>query len=278
MSIDYNDRLTLAIISDPHLFSKTPPDSDLDAYQQYQNCRMFWDTQERFAAAAKEVNSCSPDIVLITGDIIDHVSDANIRLYMEIRHLLSGEIYPVAGNHDHATLTVGRGQDGEMDPHWDMIEPDADRKPAPGVFPNDAFDYSFVRGGFKFIAVDNGRYSLTPEQLSWLEGELKSAPDAAVFVYNHVPLKTPATMDTLHRIWGDNESLVIPHSDPQFEMLMAYRSKIACIFSGHLHSFSDDTVQGLRQVVCPITAQAPNGFLLYELNAQSGGFQLVEHS
>jgi predicted phosphodiesterase len=267
---------TFAVLSDTHIFDKAPVDLDIDVYRQYQSSRMYWDTNERFIAAAEKVNELHPDFVIITGDLIDYVSSQNVRLYNQMSRVLSAEIFPVIGNHDSSSMKIRRMHSGDIDVKWDLIEPDAREKFWRGIFPGDKFNYSFSRNGFKFIVVNNADDISTMEQLPWLESELRSGMDGKTFIFNHVPLKTPATMETIRRVWVGNESLVIDTSDPQFELLMAYRDKIACIFSGHLHTFSDDTAEGLRQVVCPMTSQSPDSFLLCRCDVSGGWDILIE--
>ncbi|MCE5323890.1 metallophosphoesterase [bacterium] len=264
---DSNDNFTFAVFSDTHIFDKAPENTDIDVYKQYQTSRMYWDTNERFIAAAKRVNDLKPDFVIITGDMIDHVTDQNIRLYNQMSRILSAEIFPVIGNHDNASLSIRRTSEIEIEPQWDLVEPDARATFWSGIFPGDKFNYSFDRNGFRFIIINNADNKSILEQLPWLESELRSGGDSKTFIFSHVPLKTSATMETIRRVWAGNESLVIGTSDPQFELLHTYRGKIACIFSGHLHTFSDDKIEGLRQVVCPMTAQSPDSFLLCKCNS-----------
>ena len=271
-----NKCFNFAVISDIHLFDKTHNDSDPDAYKKYQSCRMFWDTNERFLAAAQKVNACNPDFVIITGDILDHISQANTNLYPKVLSSLIAKVYPVAGNHDHSTLHVGKNKNGEFDPSWDLIDPEKDKTAWAGIFPQNKLFYSFMHGGFKFIIIDNGRYQLTERQLCWLEAELKASQDESALIFNHIPMKTAETTNTLHKIWGDNESLVIHDNDPQFDLLSNYQSKIKCIFSGHLHSFSDDSVNGLHQIVCPMTVDSPDKFLMVSCNSETGELNITK--
>ena len=63
-----------------------------------------WITPDRFADVVEKVNQQSPDLIVITGDIIDHETlISEIPAYVELLGQLEAKqgVYAVLGNHDH---------------------------------------------------------------------------------------------------------------------------------------------------------------------------------
>jgi hypothetical protein len=169
-----------------------------------------------------------PDLVLLTGDLVDRGSDeGDWERYFEVAADLLRQvaIFPAVGNHEYARLGRGVGNFLALF-RWPLRTPD-----------EDGF-YSFDAAGVHFIALDSQQYR-SPRQLAWLERDLVEARRRgarAVFAYAHEgPWSTG-----MH---GDNSDCIHDYV-PLLE-----RYKVAMLFSGHDHDYERGRVGALDYVV-----------------------------
>ncbi|MBN1620762.1 metallophosphoesterase [candidate division WOR-3 bacterium] len=95
--------------------------------------------------------------------------------------------------------------------------------------------YSFDRGGFHFIVLDNSRLEssleYSPDQIEWLEEDLKKNTGAIqTFVFYHKPF----WFETLSR--GENEQL--------HDLFVQYG--VDAVFTGHYHIYFSAEIDGIK--------------------------------
>jgi 3',5'-cyclic AMP phosphodiesterase CpdA len=196
------------------------------------------DTATFLRQAVEHVNGLDPqpDLVLLTGDL---VNEGRPEEYAHLRELLSALRVPfhlVPGNHDlTAALRAAfpdhvHGEDGRAD----------------GV----------IEGPLRVITLDSSRYpepggSLDPEQLDWLDRTLGAAPNQpTVVAVHHPPFATGIThMDTMALDAASAAGLAaVIASHPQVERVL----------SGHLHRHIVRRFAGTVAMTAPGTAHAVN--------------------
>lgn len=197
----------------------------------------------------------SPDLILITGDLVDEGARESYSLLRQILSPLRAPFYMVPGNHDH-------------------------KKSLQETFP----DHLYLRGGIeeqgkpclcfvleshplRLVGLDTvmpGEHGggLGAAQLAWLEQTLAARPDAPTLLFMHHPPFASAIshMDKeVFRGWWDFQSLIA--GQPQVE-------RILC---GHLHRPIFRRYGGTIASCCPaigmqltldLTKEAPSTFTL----------------
>ncbi len=175
------------------------------------------------AEITRAVAAEDPDLVLLTGDLVDRGTDeGDWERYFDIAAPLLQQVavYPAIGNHEYASKR--RGLDNY-------------RK----YFPHDGPTWwSFDAAGVHFVCLDS-QMMRDPEQRAWLERDLPAARARgvrAIFAWNH----DGPWSSQLH---GDNAVAVHDYA-PLLE-----RYGVAVIFSGHDHDYERGRVGEVNYVV-----------------------------
>ncbi len=104
-------------------------------------------------------------------------------------------------------------------------------------------DYSFTRGGWRFVVVDSSAGRITPAQLKWLAGEL--SPSIPTVVFTHIP---PAPLSE----WTDWGALKgaggFKAGSAEFMALMA-ANKVSRVYMGHIHGLGVLERDGVKYVL-----------------------------
>lgn len=229
------------------------------------------DSAAGLRAAIETINDLEtpPDLVLLTGDL---VNDGTASQYDHLLELLGGldiPTLPIPGNHDDRRQLRTR---------------------FPTTLPSGAadepLDVVHDVGPIRVVALDTtipGRHDgdLTDRQLAWLDEELGRAPDRPTIVAQHHP-PISSGMVWMDQMCGfaaaDREAVVIrrhPH--------------VEAVVSGHLHRSLQQRYAGTVSITCPSTAgelalslrggpveytTEPTGFLLHHWREHAG---LVSH-
>jgi 3',5'-cyclic AMP phosphodiesterase CpdA len=193
------------------------------------------DTAAYLARAVAALNALdpAPDLVMLTGDLVDAGSTeeyARLRLLLEP---LAAPYLLLPGNHDsreamraafpeHAYLA---GHDGHV-------------------------DYVMEENPIRLIALDSvaagevwGR--LHPQQLRWLDRTLAAAPERPTMIFvHHPPFATGVAHMDAHPFEGADRFAAVLRRHPQVERLAA----------GHVHRAMQTRWAGVAATTCPSTA------------------------
>lgn len=207
-------------------------------------------TESFLRAAVKRLVERDPDIVVITGDLVDSGKAEEYELLAELLSPLTMPVYLVPGNHDEreAMRTVMR-------------------KHGHNYLPRSGFlNYSVDLGDLRLVAVD----TLVPkapgglvcdEKLSWLSRELASSDKPTLVLQHHPPFATGITqMDAMGLSGSAKEAEVIGK--------FAHVERVLC---GHLHRYITQRFAGTIAITAPSTAHA------IDLDLRSGGHLAVIH-
>jgi Icc protein len=247
----------LVQLSDPHIVSR------------HETLLGGIDTTAFLRDAVAHVNRMDPqpDLVLITGDLVNDGMPAQYEHLMELLDPLHAPLHLTPGNHDvhehlHATApSLVHARDGRAD----------------GV----------IDGPLRIVTVDSSRFplaggSLDADQLAWLDGVLSDAPATPTVVTLHHPpfatgIKHMDAMGLAPDAAAGLAAVLEPH--PQVE-------RVLC---GHLHRFITHRFAGTVAMTGPSTAHAleldlgdrppawthePPALLVHRWDAQDG---LVTH-
>ena len=210
-----------------------------------------------------------PDIVVITGDLVDRGEPGE---YDHLRRLLAPlamPLYLIAGNHDaREPLRAAFGADGYF--------------PASGFL-----QYVVEDHAVRLVALDThipgeGGGELCADRLLWLDRTLAAAPQRPTVVLMH----HPPFLTGIERM--DRAGL---RGTEAFAEIIARHKQIERILCGHLHRAIDRRFAGTVAGTAPSTAHqirfdirsgAPLGFVLeppgYQLHLWRDGSGLVSHT
>ena len=211
-------------------------------------------TEEIFAYA-KEHNL----LILHTGDLIDFVSEANLDY---TKKLMEGaDVFVAAGNHEFS-LYVGEAWEDEAYKAQSFEHVKA-------AFPGNFWFQTRMIGGVKFIALENGYYYVTEEQLRLFKEATAEDVPTVLMVHNPLysedtfrkykegrPASDPAYLfgcpEDLMWDWEENRRLQ-QRPDEVTKEFMAYCEKLPClkaVLAGHMHEFIASTLDsGIPQYV-----------------------------
>ncbi|MGD9909900.1 MAG: metallophosphoesterase [Candidatus Izemoplasmatales bacterium] len=222
---------TLIQISDVHLVTYRLWDSD-EAIQQAQNQESIWMKQRvDFATKFNEnfdpsflfpsnecldqlidfSNELHPDLVLLTGDIVDYFSEANYAyLSKALNNLQSPFLYSL-GNHESPSYQFQELCQGKTD-----------------------FNYIDLNDFF-IVSIDNSLGKISQQQLESLKNLIET--NKPILLAMHIPIMTELNETDLSKL-DSYYSIKYSHCDEttsQFINLITNASEIKAILCGHTH-------------------------------------------
>jgi predicted phosphodiesterase len=135
------EEFSFLVVSDPHISGK--------------------ESQEAFEKLARKIGDA--EFIIITGDVTQEGSYAELGLFIEAAGKMGIPCYPVAGNHD---IYTDRG------------------KPWRELVGSTMYRLDSASGNTTLFILDNANASFGNEQLEWFEAELLTA-EKHVFVFFH---------------------------------------------------------------------------------------------
>jgi 3',5'-cyclic-AMP phosphodiesterase len=191
------------------------------------------DPEARLAAAVDSVLAMrpSPDVVLLTGDLVDHGADTEYERLRELLAPLKAPLHPLAGNHDDRSA---------LRSNFDLASGDGD-----------PVQYAVDLGPVRLVALDSTRPGhddgeLDPQRLAWLDAELAAAPDAPTLLAVHHPpmsIGIPA--------W--DELGLAPDDRRALGEVVARHRQVRRIVAGHVHRAISGELAGRAVLSVPST-------------------------
>lgn len=209
--------------------------SDLHIVAPPELCYGQVDTRACLARAIARLNALTPrpDLVVLTGDLVDEPSTA---AYDCLRAMLGDLTLPfvlLPGNHDDRAMLA------EAFPAHDYL-PAGGRK---AHFVHDLGKVLLI--GFDAVVPGHEYAEVGPADLDWLESVLSHHPDQAIlFAMHHPPMRTGlAFMDEMQ-----------PPLPAAFENILLGHSQVKLIICGHIHRAMDGVFAHIRVASAPSTA------------------------
>lgn len=187
------------------------------------------------------------DAVLVSGDLTHDGGLAEFRLARELLERLEVQLHVMPGNHDDRAL---------LREVFDLSGVGAE----PVNYSVDIGDLRLVVFDSNVPGQDPGRYD--PQQLRWLDSELRTQPDRpTLLAMHHPPLATAVReWDGINLEPGQREALA--------EVVVRH-PQLRAIVGGHLHRIAASTLAG-----CPVIS-APSTYLQARPDFVSEGVDFV---
>jgi hypothetical protein len=170
------------------------------------------DGEKVYIQLMKRALERKPHFIIHLGDMIPKPHEKEWQTFFEISRQVNLPFFPVVGNHDVGTTTLGE---------------EIYRKQF--FLPENKTYYAFWVGGILFVTLDSekGRGRIINEQLSWLEDILSSSKEKIKLVFIHRPLflpvdslktgramdRYPLERDDLHRLFLKNKVKAVFEAD-----------------------------------------------------------------
>jgi len=196
----------------------------------------------------------APDVVLITGDLVDDGAAASYGLARELLAPLQAPYFVAVGNHDH------KARLRERFPR--QVWPGDSRAGEPDYLCYTVEEFPVRLVGLDTVTPGEHGGGLEAARLTWLGKTLAARPDAPTLVFMHHP---PFASGIGHM---DREEF---RGWREFAAVIARHPQVARILCGHLHrpifrGFGGtvaSTCPGIgMQLCCELRAEAPSAFIL----------------
>jgi len=196
-----------------------------------------------YAQLMKRIIERKPDFLIHLGDMITHPHEKEWHAFFEISKQMDPPFFPVVGNHDVGTTTLGE---------------EIYRKQF--SLPRGKTYYAFQAGGVLFVILDSeeGRGRIIQEQRSWLEDILSFSKETFKLIFIHRPLFLP--MDSLKT----GRAMDRYPSDRDDLHRFFLKTKVKAVFAGDDHRYDRREEDGILYVIsggggAPLTSLKERG-------------------
>jgi len=217
--------------------------------------KMIAESPKLLDDAVEQINSTpSVDFVMFTGDLIDKPYEIELQAVLPHVNKLNSPWYFAFGNHD---ICVGGYLTKSL--YLNILRKNNSN------FTFTTPYYSFVpKQGYKVIVLDSiidtevtGNGYIYPEQLKWLDNELKTSQKDVVLIFMHVPLIEPFNSNH-HKM---------NNADEIRKIIEKYKNPIG-VFTGHYHAARVTQVNNILYVSSPALVSYPNAFRVVDVTTK----------
>lgn len=186
------------------------------------------DGEKVYAQLMKRILKRKPHFLIHLGDMIPKPQEKEWQVFFEISKGIDFPFFPVAGNHDVGTTSLGE----EMYRKQFSL-------------PGGKTYYAFQSGDILFAILDSekGKGRILKEQWLWLEGLLSSSQKEFKLVFLHRPLFLP--LDSLKTGRAMDK---YPHERDGLHQLFL-KTKVKAVFAGDDHRYDRNKRDGLLYVI-----------------------------
>ncbi len=209
--------------------------SDLHVTDKAGGMRRFVDSNANASLAVRQLAAhvSNPDVVIVTGDLVDEGTEAEYALLREVLEPIDRPMYVLPGNHDDRRVL---------------------ETALPDFLPNDRADghcsYAIDDHEVRLVAIDTtvpGRHDgVFPEdRAAWLDATLGAVPDQPTLVFMHFPPFETGIW------WMDAIGM---SGKERFAEVLAGHHQVGLIVCGHIHRSIQTRIAHATVSVCPSTA------------------------
>ena len=191
--------------------------TDLHVVARERLCYQQIPTNAQLAEAVGHLNSLAPrpDIVIASGDLVDHGREEEYQVLREILAKLAPPVFVIPGNHDR------------REPLLKVFADQAYLPRAGSPFVHYAVeDYPVRLIGLDTSVPEHHHGMMCEERLRWMEQTLSAQPDRPTMIFmHHPPFRTG-----IH--WMDASGL---HGGRRMEQIVSRHRNVIRVAAGHIH-------------------------------------------
>ncbi len=173
--------------------------------------------QGGLAKVVAAANRDSPSFVFHCGDLTPFGQETQYQDVLDVVSGLTTPFYTTPGNHD-----IRLGGRTRFTEHFGESS------------------YSFDHDSAHFSVFDTSTGDVDNETYQWLENDLLNADTEWKIVFTHIPPFDPRP--------GENHTLLNSATSSRL-MALFEQARVDVVFSGHIHMFSDTSVNGVRYII-----------------------------
>lgn len=222
-------------------------DNHLDLKGQNLGPRMYKHSKELLEDAISQINELDQvDMVVFTGDMINHSSTENYKQFMKIANKLNVPWFPVLGNHD---IGIRGGMSKSQFVNLTRSSNCFFRfnKPYYVLRPQKGYLVIVLDGVHDSAKTSKGYFPQS--ELEWLDEQLTKNEKERVIIALHYPIVEPFPSQT-HRII--NAGLL--------SSILNKHDNVLAVISGHYHGAKIQKVDNIVHVSTPSLVEYPNAF------------------
>ncbi len=195
-------------------------------------------TDDAVFEVVSAVNRKAPDLVIISGDIVDFYDPYNLDLACRVIECFNCPVYLTLGNHDIARYV----------PPDQWLKGESDTKERwRSRFRLPSFSYAFRHKGMRFIALDTSFNRVETSDLEWLQQILSDEPGVPTLLFYHVPAPIPSLVPEVKRMREKYYCLDPGQDTDRFMEILSLFPCIISTFCGHIHFYSAHRCGGALQ-------------------------------
>ena len=254
---------TFVHISDLHISASDAGDSD-EEKERAACSEKFWRTQgcitcgrggdeyvmtplEANETVAERIREISPDMVFLTGDVVNYASLSSLRRAKEYIDSLGCGCIFAPGNHDAVP---------------DAMRDEARRLAAELAGGDPEFQILSL-SGFDIAAIDDSDIKISNRQLHRMQEQIKAKRPAILLL--HVPLQAPAARAPVLEKWGPDwmigEEQQCENNRLFLKLINDNKDVVRAVFAGHVHIATGDDEMHDGGIVQYTAAPCFTGFL-----------------
>ena len=214
--------MRVVVLGDAHLIADDDPYKRLHEVRGFFKCA--WPS---FKSLIELINSSSPDLVVMLGDLVDWFSRENISFGLELMSKLDAPWKMTPGNHDLAAPTGYASQE--------VYKTEANPGHASySIHEGVEFSNRVINeDGLRLILMDSPLSYVHPGTQDWL-GEVLCC-DTHNILFTHVPIDTPETREYILAVDANKSMKKYVLSGAPNLYGRVLRGRIDSVFSAHLH-------------------------------------------
>jgi Icc protein len=179
------------------------------------------DTVTPLRRAIDHINGLNPapDIVLVTGDLVDDGDQKSYSFLKQVLSSLNSPFVVIPGNHDHKE-NLRKAFPG----HHYLAQPVEEKEGDYLCFALEDFPLRLI--GLDTVTPGDHGGGFGPKRMEWLAGILEARPDASTLLFMHHPPFASAIGHMDKEVFGGWE---------EFQALISNHPQVERVLCGHLH-------------------------------------------